>query len=1250
MLVLTGLLSASFVATAQQGGYSAHPNELGVPIVEYFDTGELGFDVANFGCARDPRGIVWVANSFGLLEFDGADWRFHTSTINMPTLSVSCAKDGTVYFGLLGGFGRVILDSTGRFAMDLLSRRLPSNAPTLTRVDAIQFLGEDVWFGSTEVLCRWDGRVCTYILPQTAFRSMHSAHGRLYVQQDSIGLCVLSEQQVIPIPGGEIFKDPMDVIIMLQPFRNGEMIIATRRKGVFRYDGGRFQLLWEHAQSLGSAVPHCALRLVDGSLAFGTMKHGIWITDSTGTLLTIVDQQLSSNGVSYMMQDADQNIWAALKNGLVRVEWPSRTTYFGDELGINGQVAAITRFQGKLYAATTQGVYRLRSFARQQDAGNIERVQFHFIPGIQTTIYDLEVVGDEMLVASSHGVFALDPSERMRRITRRGGRVLLPVHGNTDTIAVGHEQGMYLLIRSSGNWRVVPVVEDKQDFVLAMCETVDRRIWYGTPYSRVVCIDAEMGILDPAIHVYDTSDGIPMGPNIVRAVRGSLLIISEYGTFTFDLRTQAFQLDDQFLSAFRPPLRYDPSFLQEDRENRIWMQLFGVKSVGYATVQDDGHLALHHASFTRLMNEDVISLHIDPDGICWFGTEDKVFRYDPHIRQPFEQPFRTMLRRVTVDGRILWYGNAGQTPAEPLDIDDDHRMIRIEFTAPTFGMRERLNYFYKREGFDTTWQSTERQPFIEYVQLPPGEYVIHIISQNAEGVDSEEVILRFTVLSPWYSSWWALMIGGVVLGFLLFGGPMLYRSRYLVERSQELETLVAERTKEIQTQAREIHRQAEELERLDSIVRTVNRETRMPHVLDALLMQSLLLFPHADLALFIRREIRKEEFRVVAAVGRGASELKDQRFTLRELVGTPDSSMQRMREGVYLLQGLGKRFFPGNGGNAQTHFMAMIIERARLLEGFLVLGSITQDTFGESDLHRLMRLKEHASSAVAKASAIEELEQKNRELDSTNRRLIDTQRQLVAHEKLAALGELTAGIAHEIQNPLNFVNNFSDLSCELLGELEQALPPENEGSGQTRKLIELIRSNCYHIREHGHRATTIVSAMIMHSRSGMSTRSTVVFNDLVDEFVMLAYHGMRLQYPQFSLDLHRDYDANVGTMSVMAQELSRAIVNICNNAWEAAISRAAEEGADLTPTVRVRSAAVENEVHLSITDNGHGIADDIRDRIFEPFFTTRRSGRNAGLGLSLSYDIITQLHSGKLTVQSTPGVQTEVHIVLPRDV
>jgi len=234
-----------------------------------------------------------------------------------------------------------------------------------------------------------------------------------------------------------------------------------------------------------------------------------------------------------------------------------------------------------------------------------------------------------------------------------------------------------------------------------------------------------------------------------------------------------------------------------------------------------------------------------------------------------------------------------------------------------------------------------------------------------------------------------------------------------------------------------------------------------------------------------------------------------------------------------------------------------------------------------------------------------------------------TQAQLVEQEKLASLGSLTAGIAHEIKNPLNFVNNFAEVGAEMADELSEAIAAGNTEDAQA--IIQELRENATQITKHGKRADSIVKAMMQHARGGASDRESIVVNDFLEEYANLAWHGMRARDDDFQVELKRDFDQAVGELKAMPQELGRVVLNLLNNAFDAVKDT---EGAQVTIATKQDTTGVS----ISVSDNGPGIPDDIRQKIFEPFFTTKATGEGTGLGLSLSYDIVTKGHGGTMTV------------------
>jgi signal transduction histidine kinase len=278
-----------------------------------------------------------------------------------------------------------------------------------------------------------------------------------------------------------------------------------------------------------------------------------------------------------------------------------------------------------------------------------------------------------------------------------------------------------------------------------------------------------------------------------------------------------------------------------------------------------------------------------------------------------------------------------------------------------------------------------------------------------------------------------------------------------------------------------------------------------------------------------------------------------------------------------------------------------------------------------------------------------QLQEKNHIIEKTLTELKTTQAQLIQSEKLASLGELTAGIAHEIQNPLNFVNNFAEVSAEMLLEMDAEL---DKGDIHEAKAISAdLQQNLSKINHHGQRASFIVKGMLEHSRVATSrdaiNRVSTDINALADEYLRLAYHGLRAKDSSFNATIETHFDPDLPKIDVIPQDIGRVLLNLINNAFYAVNEKAKEGIEGYSSTVTVRTKKLENAIEISLQDNGNGIPESIRDKIFQPFFTTKPTGQGTGLGLSLAHDIVTKGHNGTLSVSSIPGATTTFELRLP---
>ncbi|MBK9248510.1 MAG: SpoIIE family protein phosphatase [Ignavibacteria bacterium] len=973
----------------------------------------------NFGVTQDKRGVVYFANTSGVLEYDGATWRTIATTGNSIVRSVVCDSSGRIYVGARGEFGYLKPDSTGATTFKSLVHKLEKKDQDFLDVWRVFANQEGNWFVTNSSVFHWNNNRLTVIPAKQEIVASFCVNGKIIIQERNFELYEISNKQYLKLPSTEITAKSMEIVSML-PLHSGQLLLITASNGLYKYDYQHLTPFQTNASELISTSRLSeATLLSDGSIAIGTTRSGAIILNQSGNLLTVVNKStgLQNENVKFLFSDRQSGLWFALNNGISRVELPTPLSFMTESKAPQGGVTDCIRHGGVLYFSTYEGLYTLN----ERTGG------FSPVSGISTTCWSLLSTPNGLLAATSEGVFVVE-NQSCRLLTQGFSFSLCKSITNPDVVYAGEKNSLSVLKLVPTGWTTTGSIPCPYNELHEILEDSDGWLWIPTIAKGIVKLRApSVGTERPIISRYDTTHKLPsMLGNHVSIISGRAVMVTPDGILSYNADKNIFEKAKHLDSALREGWY---SRIVEDNHGNLWTTTGNEKNISLFRQLSDGKYRHEQTPFLPIAGSTVWAI-LPADDALWLGGPDGVIRYDHRVQKDYSVPFNALIRKVTINSDSLAFaGNYFDVNGiqsleqnqifQPL-LSYDKNTIRFEYVGADYENSLSNLYQIKLEGFDEHWSEWNLDIQKEYTNLPDGKYTFRVKCKNTYGAISSEALYRFEIAKPWFKTWWAY------LGYFFFSSGTVWllvrwRLQQAEKEKRELERVIEDRTSEVVHQKEEIEiasaelaNKNDELEKINAIVKSINAQIDFSEMLQSILEKTKRIIrgvQHAEL-LVLSAESGKYEPKAHL----GWDEPREESFTLQEIEDIYLLNTQEVYQDIYTAVSI--------DGREINHSRAVMVVKVQdKVEGFLLIENSRKiNAFDDRDFSLLRNLKEHITSAFIKTKILGELQVKNTLVEAyikTIKRDLDT------------ASKIQHAILPDANNPFPHIKSF-DICAEMI--------------------------------------------------------------------------------------------------------------------------------------------------------------------------------------------------------------------------
>ena len=1219
-----------------------HPEAGGLLVRQYppetYDGG-----AQNWSLMQDARGVIYVGSTNALLEYDGVTWRRIVTPTRTTIRSMAADAAGRIWVGAVGDLGYVEPDKNGQTQFVSLIDKLPADVRVFEDVWRLYTAPDGVYFQTQIGIFRWaNGAFKVWKPTARIFNRAQFANNTLYVGQPGLGLRALRGDTLQPVPGAERMGDEIYPIIL--PWDDTHLLMGTRTSGLFLYDGAAMRPFATEADPLIKSNLYRGFVLPNGALAFTTTNVGVVLIDRQGRMLEHIDQRsgLQTDQVYYAMPDREGGLWLGLSVGLARVEAQSPFSLFGRDEGLRAAASDLIRHDGRLYIAHGQGVQYLN--LRPGGLPDLPSVT-----GLVNQCWQLREFVDpdgkvppQLLVTASDGLFLIEGGAARAIVPSPdrsfGAFELEQSRIDPHRMWVGLADGLASVRWSKGQWVNEGRVPGITEQVRSLRQAPDGTLWAGTQSSGLLIVrsaDAPAGSGRPeraVIERYGAEQGLAAGFATVRVVADRFYVSVLGKIAVLDEASGRFVEDKTFEVVERDPESRFINF-KEGPDGRVYVA--SARGAAVLTRQPDGTYATDRQLLSRFSAELTGAFFPETDGIVWFSAGGRLVRFDTRLFSRSSPAYAALIRRITVNQADTLSPDRGT--GEPPPLDAATRSMRFEFAAPSFINERTTQYQARLDGVDADWSTWSTESRRDYTNLSFGDYRFHVRARNELSQTSEEGVYAFTILPPWYRTWWAFGGYGLLTGLFVFGVDRLQRRRVIGkerERAQFAEARL--RAESAEALARSEGEGKKNIELLSDIGREITASLDFDTIFDKLYERVNQLADADVFGVGLYHPERQEiEYRLAIEQGKryapysrstaDPDQLPVWCITHREPVFINDLQRDHKKY-VSRYDEQSRPLEDGSMSRAPQSIIYLPLEAKDRVLGIITIQSFETNAYTEHHLSMMRSLASYTAIALDNAAAYRQINEQEHE----NRRLFeDAQRaRAVAEEADQAKSAFLSTVSHELRTPLTSVLGFAKIIKKRLDDRIFPLVPKDDK--KIVSTIQQVEDNLKVVVSEGERLTKLIDDVLDLAKIEAGKLEWHMEPVSLAEVIDRATAATSSLFEQKGLRLVTDVTPGLPVVTGDSDRLIQVVINLISNAV-----KFTDAG-----SVTCRAVRRGGEIVVSIVDTGMGIAPVDQPKVFERFKqvgdTLTDKPKGTGLGLPICREIV-EHHGGRVWVESELG-------------